>query len=181
MIYLNGGKEYFGEKFIEEFEEILQECKKNSEFLFIHGELTKDDAEDICQNGMALDFPELYHTADFISSDDKLLYDKLKSWPHWECKFLVMCCVPKKSGKGGIPIWRETDDDFFLLLPEFIKGYIDVTKKNISINKLYSSIHDYNNMVEDKSYLPETAKLLGVSIPLSEIEFYDERGEDSEK
>ena len=77
-------------------------------------------------------YPELNYTADLIRQDDKLLYDKLKSWPHWNFKYLVLCVVPKQSGKGGIPIWQEKEDGFYLP-PQFIKGYIDVKNRELKI------------------------------------------------
>lgn len=174
MLILNNGKEYFGKEFVEQFESILQSCKENDEFLFIHGKTTEDDAKHTCKFGLISDFPELYYTADLINSEDKLLYDKLKSWPHWECKFLVMCCVPKNSGKGGVPIWKKFYEDGVILLPEFIKGYIDVVKRTIVSNKMFSQKHQHEGMIEDRSYLPITGKMLEISIPPDEERFYEE-------
>jgi len=174
MLNNNSGKEYFGEEFIKEFESILQECKENESFLFMHGTPSKDDADEICSCGLKTDFPDLYYTAELISNEDMLLYDKLKSWPHWDCKFLIMCCVPENSGKGGIPIWSKSSDGFVVLPPEFIRGYIDVIQKRIVENKLYSRTHDFETLIEDRSYLPITAERLGISIPPDEEEFYNE-------
>lgn len=80
----------------------------------IHGTPTEDNAVDICRNGLISEYPELNYTADLIRQDDKFLYDKLKSWPHWNFKYLVLCVVSKQSGKGGIPIWQEKEDGFYL-------------------------------------------------------------------
>lgn len=81
MINLSNGRKYFREEFVEEFEKTLQECKDYDEFLFIHGTVTKEEAEAICRLGLIQDYPELYNTAEF--------------------------CVPKNSGKGGLPIWKQ--------------------------------------------------------------------------
>lgn len=174
VINLSNGREYFGEEFIEEFEKILQECKAYDEFLFIHGTETKQEAEEICKIGLISDYPELYYTAELISSQDKLLYDKLQSWPHWNRKFLMMCCVPKNSGKGGVPIWKQINKDRVVLSPEYIKGYINVMQKQIIINDKYKLEHSYENGIEDRSYLPLIGKPLNISIPPDEIEMYSE-------
>ena len=174
MINLSNGREYFGEEFVEEFEKMLQECKDYEEFLFIHGVATKDDAEGICRLGLVSDYPELYYTAELINSQDKLLYDKLQSWPHWNRKFLIICCVPKNSGHGGVPIWKKINEDEVVLPPEYIKGYINVMQKEIIKSNKYKSKHNYENGIEDRSYLPLTGKCLGISIPPDEVEMYSQ-------
>lgn len=174
MINLSNGREYFGEEFIEGFEKILRECNVCDEFLFIHGTVTKEEAEEICKFGLISDYPELYYTAELISSQDNLLYDKLQSWPHWNRKFLIMCCVPKNSGKGGLPIWKQINGVGLVLLPEYIKGYINVMQKQIIKNDKYKLEHNYENGIEDRSYLPLTGKSLGISISPDEIEMYGE-------
>ena len=175
MLNLNNGQEYFGEEFVKQFENILQHCENDNNFLFIHGTSTKETAEDICYNGLISDFPELCYTSELIEKNDVLLYEKLKSWPHWNYKFLVLCIVPKSSGKGGTPIWKTTAENIINILPpEFIKGYINVEKKIIAQNKLYSQIHNYKDMIEDRSYLPITGEKLQISIPPDEEEFYNE-------
>ena len=85
-----------------------------------------------------------------------------------------MCCVPENSGKGGMPIWSKSPDGFVVLRPEFIRGYIDVIQKRIVENKLYSQTHDFETLIEDRSYLPITGEGLGISIPPDEEEFYNE-------
>ena len=42
MINLSNGREYFGERFVDEFEKILQECEAYEEFLFVHGTETDE-------------------------------------------------------------------------------------------------------------------------------------------
>ena len=174
MINLSNGREYFGERFVDEFEKMLQECKDYNEFLFMHGTETEEEAKEICRFGLISDYPELYYTAELISSQDKLLYDKLQSWPHWDRKFLIMCCVPKNSGMGGEPIWKQANGDGVILLPEYIKGYINVIQKQIIRNDKYKLEHNYENGIEDRSYLPLTGKCLGISIPTDEIEMYSD-------
>ena len=79
MFEKSEGKEYFGEEFVKEFENILQNCIENNDFLFIHGTPTREFAEDICERGLQSDYPELNYTAYMMDAEDKLLYDKLKS------------------------------------------------------------------------------------------------------
>ena len=180
MFDLNEGKEYFGEEFVKEFESILQNCIENNDFLFIHGTPTRENAEDICKRGLLSDYPELNYTAYMMETDDRLLYDKLKSWPFAELKFLVMCVVPRNSGKGGVPIWTEVQYGS-VLLPEFIKGYVDVIQRRIVQNELYSQIHNHKNMIEDRSFLPITGEFLEVSLQPDEQAFCDEIFGDFEK
>lgn len=174
MFKQNEGKEYFGEEFVQQFENILQECLENEDFLFIHGTPTKEFAEDICKRGLKSDYPELNYTAYMMEAEDRLLYDKLKSWPFANLKFLVICAVPRRSGKGGVPIWTKVDGGWSVLLPEFIRGYIDVNQKSIIINKLYSQKHSHENMIEDTSFLPITGQFTQVSLPPEEQAFWEE-------
>ena len=96
---IKNSEEYFGAEFIRKFNNILEESLKEYNFLFLHGTYTKEDAEDICKYGLKCDYPELMYTSELIDKDDKLLYDKLKSWPHWDLKYLVMILVNKGTGK----------------------------------------------------------------------------------
>ena len=171
MFGIESGKEYFGEEFIKQFETILQ---KENKFLFIHGTATKENAENICNNGLFTDYPELMYTSDLVKPNDRLLYDKLKSWPHWNRKYLVMCLVPIQSGKGGMPIWNENEYEQFVLAPEFIRGYIDVAQKKIVDNDLYCEKSKGIYKIEDQSYTPISGKLVGISLPPDEQAFYDE-------
>ena len=158
MFEKNEGKEYFGEEFVQQFERILKESLENGEFLFIHGTQTKENAEYICKSGLQSDYPELNYTAYMMEAEDRLLYDKLKSWPFANLKFLVICVVPRNSGKGGVPIWTKVDGSWSVLPPEFIRGYIDVNKRSIVSNELYSKEHGHKNMIEDTSFLPITGQ-----------------------
>ena len=174
MLNNNSGKEYFGEEFVQAFESILLECLENQDFLFIHGTLTRENAEDILKSGLQSDYPELNYTARMMKAEDRLLYDKLKSWPFFERKFLVMCVVPKNSGKGGVPIWKNGICGEVVLLPEFIRGYIDVNQRSIVPNELYSNKHTYENMIEDISFLPITGQFTQISPFPEEENFWEE-------
>lgn len=61
----------------------------------------------ICKHGLECDYPELMYTSELIDKSDKLFYDKLKSWLHWNLKYLIMILVNKQTGKNGIPIWTQ--------------------------------------------------------------------------
>jgi len=169
---IKNSEEYFGAEFIRKFNNILEESLKEYNFLFLHGTYTKEDAEDICKYGLKCDYPELMYTSELIDKVDKLLYDKLKSWPHWDLKYLVMILVNKGTGKSGIPIWTQNQDLSFTLNPEFLKGYIDVNNKQILLNPRYKLEHNYSSLIEDTSYQTRTGKKLQISIPLEEEIFY---------
>ncbi len=165
---------YFGMNFINTFNEILSESEITNKFFFMHGTATKEEAEEICKKGLETDYPELFYTADCIERKDKLLYDKLKSWPHWDRKYLIMILVSKQTGKGGIPIWEESKDSIFRLSPIFIKGYLDINKKEIILNPRYNIKDGENVLIEDNSYKVNTGELIRVSLPPDESQFWEE-------
>ena len=173
MFGYEDGKTYFGENFVNQMETILKNSKEKGQFLFIHGTRTDDNAAAICRNGLISDYPELNYTADLIRQDDELLYDKLKSWPHWNLKYLVMCLVPNQSGKGGLPIWTKQEDGF-CLPPQFIRGYIDVNKRQIIDNELYNEKCECLGEFDDLSYRPISGEFIEISLPPDELAFYEE-------
>ena len=169
-------KEYFGDEFVNRIYSIFQE-QSESNFIFIHGTMTADDAEWIIKEGLQCYYPEMYYTSEMISPEDKLLFAKLKNWPHWDRKYLVMIVLSKLTGKNGYPIWTKNGEKQFLLKPEFILGYVDVNNRTFVRNPQYTKINleDYSKFaeVQDESYETETGKLVGISIPPDEIEIYN--------
>lgn len=168
-------KEYFGDEFVNRIYSVFRE-QSESNFIFVHGTITGEDAEQIIKKGLQCDFPEMYYTSEMIFPEDKLLFAKLKNWPHWNRKYLVMISLSKLTGKNGYPVWTKNEEDQFLLRPEFILGYIDVNNKVFINNPKYIKIklEDYYKIagVQDESYETGTGKLLGISIPTAEIEIY---------
>ena len=172
---MNSANEFFGENFVQDIYKIFERAEEEGKFVFMHGTLTSDQAKSIELNGLTCDFPELYYTADLMDREDPLLFDKLRSWPHWDLKYLLTLLIPKNSGKGGIPIWYKCENGGFCLSSQFIYGIIDVNKKSISLNLKYSQ--DKENIVgtvEDRSFETGTGKCIGVSLSHIEEEMYEE-------
>lgn len=172
----DNGKEYFGKEFVDKISSIF-DSYSNSNFIFVHGSITRDDAEQILKNGLQCDYPEMYYTSELVTQNDKLLFDKFRSWPHWDRKYLVMITLSKLTGMGGYPIWQKGNYEEYLLSPEFILGYINVPDKKFIDNPLYKQKkpEDYLKIaqIQDRSYEVKTGKLLGITIPEDEAEFYD--------
>lgn len=178
---MSSAKEYFGTDFVKKIYEMFERAEQEGKFVFIHGAPSPDDAINIALNGLECDYPELLYTAELMNKNDKLLFEKLKSWPHWDLKYLLTIFVPKSSGKGGIPIWNEDSDGLFRLSPHFINGIIDVNKKSIVKNPKYDPLKNIEATIEDRSFETKTGKFIQISLPQNELEFYEEDSQDDEK
>lgn len=178
---MNSAKEYFGTDFVEKVYQIFERAEQEDKFVFIHGAYSLDDAMNIVVDGLRCDYPELLYTAELMSISDKLLFDKLKSWPHWELKYLLTLCVPKNSGKGGIPIWNEDSTGQYYLPPQLINGIIDVNKKLIIPNPKYNPLKNIEATIEDRSFETRSGKFIEISLPPDELEFYGEEFEYEER
>ena len=178
---MSSAKEYFGTDFVKKIYEMFEKAEQEGKFVFMHGTYSLDDAINIALNGLECDYPELLYTAELMNKNDKLLFEKLKSWPHWDLKYLLTVCVPKCSGKGGIPIWNEDSNGQFHLSPHFINGIIDVNEKSIIQNPKYDSLKNIEATVEDRSFETKTGKFIEISIPPSELEFYEEASKYEER
>ena len=171
---MNNAKGYFGADFVNKIYKIFEKAEQEDRFIFIHGVYSIDDAISIALNGLECDYPELLYTAELMNKSDKLLFEKLKSWPHWDLKYLLTICVPKSSGKGGIPIWSKNSDGQFLLSPHLINGIIDVNEKLIIQNPKYDSLKNIEATLEDRSFETRTGKCIEISLPPDELELYEE-------
>jgi len=174
---MNSAKEYFGKNFVKKIYEMFERAEQEDKFLFIHGTDSLDNAINKIVNGLQCDYPELLYTAELMNKNDNLLFEKLKNWPHWDLKYLLTLCVPKNSGKGGIPIWLEGVCGEFYLPPQLINGIIDVNKKLIIPNPQYNVQKDIEATIEDRSFEPRTGKLIEISLPPDELDLYDEKSE----
>ena len=174
---MNSAKEYFGKNFEEKIYEMFETAEQEDKFLFIHGADSLDNAIDKMVNGLRCDYPELLYTAELMNKNDNLLFEKLSSWPHWNLKYLLTLCVPKNSGKGGVPIWIEGLDGEFYLSPQLINGIIDVNKKLIIPNPQYNAKKDIEATIEDRSFEPRTGKFIEISLPPDELGLYEEESE----
>ena len=170
---MSSAKEYFGTDFVKKIYEMFERAEQESKFVFMHGTYSLDDAINIALNGLECDYPELLYTAELMNKNDKLLFEKLKSWPHWDLKYLLTVCVPKCSGKGGIPIWNEDSNGQFHLSPYFINGIIDVNEKSIIQNPKYDPLKNIEATIEDRSFETNTGKFIEISLPPSELELYE--------
>lgn len=170
---MENAKEYFGTDFVEKINEIFKKAKQEERFMFIHGTPSIYDAIESMLRGLKCEYPELLYTALLMKDDDKLLFEKLKNWPMWNLKYLLMISVPKNSGKGGIPIWIENSIGEFCLSPQLINGLIDVNNKSILINPKYDSSKKIEATVEDRSFETKTGKCIEISLPPDEIQFYE--------
>ena len=178
---MSSAKEYFGTDFVKKIYEMFERAEQEGKFVFMHGTYSLDDAINIALNGLECDYPELLYTAELVNKNDKLLFEKLKSWPHWDLKYLLTVCVPKSSGKGGIPIWNEDSNGQFHLSPHFINGIIDVNDKSIIQNPKYEPLKNIEATIEDRSFETKTGKFIEISLPPSELEFYEETSKYEER
>lgn len=178
---MSSAKEYFGTDFVKKIYEMFDRAEQEGKFVFMHGTYSLDDAINIALNGLECDYPELLYTAELVNKNDKLLFEKLKSWPHWDLKYLLTVCVPKSSGKGGIPIWNEDSNGQFHLSPHFINGIIDVNDKSIIQNPKYEPLKNIEATIEDRSFETKTGKFIEISLPPSELEFYEETSKYEER
>lgn len=170
---MESAKDYFGIDFCEKIYEIFESAEQEGKFIFVHGTYTSNDAINTILNGLECDYPELLYTAELMNRNDKLLFEKLKNWPHWDLKYLLMICVSKDSGKGGIPIWNQDLNGIFRLPPELIKGIIDVNQKLILPNPKYNSLENIKATIEDRSFETKTGKCIGISLPPDELSLYE--------
>lgn len=172
---MNSPNDFFGENFVQNIYKMFERAETEGKFVFMHGTLTYDQAENMVLHGLTCDYPELYYTADLMNIEDPLLFDKLRSWPHWDLKYLLALLIPKNAGKGGIPIWNKDGNDGFCLSPKYIYGIIDVKKKSILLNPEYSQDNqDLNGTVEDRSFETGTGKCIEVSLSPIEEEMYED-------
>lgn len=175
---MNSAIEYFGTDFVEKIQDIFEDAERDGKFIFIHGTYSCDEAISIALNGLECHYPELLYTAELMNKNDKLLFDKLKSWPHWNLKYLVMLCIPKEAGKDGLPIWNKNKNGQFCVPSQLIRGVIDVNEKMVILNPRYNSRKKIEANIEDRSFEPNTGRCIEISIPPDEQDLYEESLED---
>lgn len=174
-------RQYFGEDFISEFEQIRQFCTENNLMLAIHG--TNPQTLDLIQNeGLLYKSPAILSTA-LIQNDTDLEenytnYRNLLNWPHREYKGLILLGIPSECNgvlfhgeKETKPLWLKTSkageyEGQYRINPEFIIGQIDVSKKMIQKNPAFSLNHDYSGLDYDNDLTNYGRKL---SIPIETI------------
>lgn len=178
---MNSAEEYFGTDFVKKIYEMFERAEQEDRFVFIHATYSLDDAISIALNGLECDYPELLYTAELMNKNDRLLFEKLKSWPHWDLKYLLTVCIPKSSGNGGIPIWSKNSDGQFHLSSQFINGIINVNEKSIIPNPKYDPLKNVEADIEDRSFETRTGKCIKISLPPDELELYEESSKGEER
>lgn len=170
-------KEYFGEDFINKFEELRKMCEEQNITLAIHG-TDIDCAKKIQQQGLHYKNPQLLSTTVFqpnIESQPQYQkYSDLLNWPHRQYKGLVLVGVPNEccggynidEETGAKPLWEYKPtlgektgyEQEYTIKPEFIIGYINVEKKEILSNTTYTTEHDYTGLKRDTDVTYEVSK-----------------------
>ncbi len=158
-------REYFGEDFIAQFEEIRKKLAEQNATLYIHG-TDIEIANMTMQTGFEAKNPSITSTAICQTGyEEKTEYDKFSTmlnWPHRDYKGLVLIAIPNEclsvQGKAK-PIWEHiptTDGEVktsftreYVIKPEYIVGIIDVVKKQIIENPAYTNEHSYDGLVLD--------------------------------
>lgn len=163
-------KKWFGDEFVESFENLKLRFKNNNTLLRIHG-TTEESAKQILKEGLIFDGSTIRCT-----SYDYSNYAILKQWPHNDFKHLVLLGIPLECTEyclGEVkPLYTQVGEDSIygsrkLLASEFIAGYIDVSSKQIIPNKQYLDKHSF-----EEQYIIDS-ELAGVDINKDEFEeFY---------
>ena len=126
-------KKWFGDEFVESFENLKLRFKNNNTLLRIHG-TTEESAKQILKEGLIFDGSTIRCT-----SYDYSNYAILKQWPHNDFKHLVLLGIPLECTEyclGEVkPLYTQVGEDSIygsrkLLASEFIAGYIDVSSKH---------------------------------------------------
>jgi len=169
-------REYFGEKFINEYEDILKYCRENKHLLYIHGTST-GCLNEICKEGLKYKNNTINSTA-CGTNTEKADYVKLLNWPHYDCKGLALIVIPKDSlGK----IWKKNDNmqdnyfysDRYYIAPEFIIATANIDDKKIMINQNYKHEHDYTNFEGDFN-ISRWMKIMNNKGKIKTVEFPEE-------
>lgn len=176
-------REYFGEDFIKRFDQILTMLDRQETIVAIHG--TREEVcPMICENGLQYKFPSLSSTAvqqcmaygqHEIHYDD---YESLLNWGHRNYKGLVILAIPYECyyKEGLWKKFQETNSSMYggqdyRIDPDFIFGYIDVTKKQIIVNPKYNRQHNYEGYVKDMELFREQLDMDNNKIKQSIIEY----------
>lgn len=154
-------REYFGEEFINKFENVLSIIDQQHTMLALHG-TSPEVCPLICEEGLKYKSPSLDSTADTKNlnfGDGNVHYENYKelvNWGHKNYKGLVMIAVPYECyyREGLWEHYEETENKIYgsqdyKIPSDFIVGYIDVEKKNIILNSKYNRNHNYSNLEKD--------------------------------
>ena len=147
-------REFFGNDFIQEFDDLMQKVDKEECVMAIHG-TSVDSAKSIAKEGLYYNNPALLSTAVIQdrSLDGYQNYEMLLNWPHREYKGLVLLGIPYECFYKE-PLWekqhvRKYGEWGVKIRPEYIIGYIDVLDKKILYNSGFKRNHNYDGLEFD--------------------------------
>jgi len=151
-------REYFGEDFIKEFNQILQRLDKEDTILYLHG-TSPGSCPSIMDEGLRCGLPQITSTScgqTMPAGDESFEFQQFESllnWGHKNYKGLVMLAIPYETFyKEGLFTQLSVDNGYsykYLINPDFIVGYIDVNTKQIIMNPKYSREHNYEGLMPD--------------------------------
>lgn len=158
-------REYFGDDFIAQFDDIRKKLAEQNATLYIHG-TDMEIANMAMQTGFEAKNPSITSTAICQTSYEEMPeYDQFSTmlnWPHRDYKGLVLIAVPNEclsTQDEPRPIWEhrpipdgEVKTSFtreYAIKPEYIVGIIDVLGKQITENPTYTAEHSYDGLVLD--------------------------------
>lgn len=161
-------KEYFGKKFVDEFNRLLTELDRQQTVVFLHG-TNLENCSSICEQGLLYKDSDLTGTAiiqEMTFGEKNIEYDEYKqllNWPHKEYKGIVIIAVPYECFyKEGL--WNhfknsEMNVGDYKIDSDFIVGFIDVERKQIIINPKYNRQHNYTGYIRDNELFKENKTL----------------------
>ena len=160
-------REYFGEDFISKFDQLLTDLDRQETIVAIHG-TGEEVCPMICEKGLQYKRPSLNSTAvgqSMAYGQHEMHYDDYESllnWGHKNYKGLVILAIPyecyykeglwNKYQATNLSMYGGQD---YRIDPDFVVGYIDVTKKQIVINPKYNRKHNYDGYVKDDELFRE--------------------------
>lgn len=160
-------REYFGQDFIQEFDDLLTLLDKQETIVSIHG-TRPSVCPIICEKGLQYKFPSLDSTAvqqSMAYGQHDMHYESFESllnWGHKNYKGLVILAIPYECYyKEGL--WNHFQytnssaygGQDYRIDPDFIAGYIDVNEKKIVINPKYNRNHNYDEYEKDMDIFRE--------------------------
>lgn len=175
-------REYFGEDFINKFDELLTFLDKQETIVALHG-TDVEVCPAICENGLQYKLPSLSSTAvqqdmSFGKGDIHYSnYESLLNWKHKNYKGLVIIAIPYECYyKEGL--WNHFANSGwgqdYRIDSDFIVGYLDVEGKNIVLNPKYNREHNYEGLVEDNDIFHKNLELDNEKIKEESLKFREQ-------
>ena len=164
-------REYFGQDFINTFDNLLTALDKQKTMVALHG-TNPEICQRICETGLQYKLPSLSGTAvqQSMAYEQHDMhyenYESLLNWGHKEYKGLVILAIPYECyyKEGLWNHFQKTDSSAYggqdyRIDPDFVVGYIDVENKKIVINPKYNRQHNYEGYVKDNELFKEKKEM----------------------